>query len=82
MTDPSVPAVIEMVHVALRSYFMTPANEPNLTNPNEVHEAIRGLKVSKVSVPNGISNRALKHLLKLAFSLLAHIFNASSNLYP
>ena len=33
VTDPSVPAVIEMVDVALRSHLMTPASEPNLTNP-------------------------------------------------
>jgi hypothetical protein len=43
VTDHSVPAVIEMVVVALRSYFMTPASEPKLTNPDEVHETIRGL---------------------------------------
>ena len=62
MTDPSVPAVIEMVNVGLRSYFMAPASEPKLTNPEEVQEAIRGLKVSKSPGPNGIPNRALKHL--------------------
>ena len=28
VTDPSVSAVIEMVDVALRSYFQTPASEP------------------------------------------------------
>jgi len=38
--DPSVPAVIEMVDVALRSYFLTPAREPQLTTSNEVHEFI------------------------------------------
>jgi len=32
-TDLSVPAVIEMVDVALRTYFMTPASEPKLTKP-------------------------------------------------
>jgi hypothetical protein len=36
VTDPSVPAVIEMVDVALRSYFLTPASEPKLTTPDEV----------------------------------------------
>jgi hypothetical protein len=36
VTDPSVPAVIETVDVALRSHFVTPASEPNLTNPEEV----------------------------------------------
>jgi hypothetical protein len=54
VTDPSVLAVIEMVDVALRSYFMTPASEPKLSNPEEVREAIRGLKVSKAPGPNGI----------------------------
>ena len=62
MTDPSVPAVIEVVDVALRSYFLTPASEPKLTNPDEVHEAIRGLKGSKGPGPEGIPNSALKHL--------------------
>jgi hypothetical protein len=76
VTVPSVPAVIEMVDVALRSYFMTPASEPKLTNPEEVQEAIRGLKVSKAPGPNGIPNRALKHLPHRAVSLLVQIFNA------
>ena len=62
VTDPSVPAVTEMVDVALGSYFMAPVSEPKLTNPEDVLEAIRGLKVSKAPGPNGIPNRALKHL--------------------
>ena len=70
VTDPSVPAVIGMDDVALRS--LTPASEHKLTNPDEVHEAIRGLKVSKAPDPN----RALKHLPKRAVSLLAHVLNA------
>ena len=76
MTDPSVPAVIEKVDMALRSYLMTPASEPKLTNPKEVQEAIRGLKVGKDPGPNGIPNRALKHLPQRAESLLVLIFNA------
>ena len=60
--DPSVPAVIEMVDVALRSYFQTPAIEPKLTNPDEVHEAVRSIKFGKAPGPNGNMNRALKHL--------------------
>ena len=76
MTDPSVPAVIETVDVALGSYFLSPASEPELTTPDEVQEAIRGLKVSKAPGPNGLPNRALKHLPKRAVSLLARIFNA------
>jgi hypothetical protein len=76
MTDPSVPAVIEMVDVALKSYFLTPASEPKLTNPDEIQEANRGLKVGKAPGPNGIPNRALKHLPHRAVSLLAQVFNA------
>ena len=41
---------------------MAPASELMLTNPEEVQEAIRGLKVNKAPGPNGIPNRALKHL--------------------
>jgi len=76
VADSSVPAVIEMVDVALRSYFLIPSSEPKLTNPDEVHEAIRGFKFGKAPGPNGITNRALKHLPQRAVSLLAQIFNA------
>ena len=62
MTDPSVPAVIETVDVAPRSYFLSPAGKPQLTTLDEVHEAIRSLKVRKAPGPNGTRNRALKHL--------------------
>ena len=48
--------------MALRTYFLTPANEPKLTNPDEVHETIWGLKVCKAPGPYGTPNRALKHL--------------------
>ena len=73
---PSVPAVIEMVDVALKSYFRTSASKPNLTNPYEVHENIRRLKLGKTPGPNGIPNTALKHLAQRALSLLVRIFNA------
>jgi len=76
VNDPSVPAVIETVDVALRSYFLSPASVVHLTTPDEIDEAIRGLKVSKGPGPNGIPNRTLKHLPKRAVSLLARIFNA------
>jgi len=76
VTDPSAPAVIENVYVALRSYLISPASEPNLTNPEEVQEAIRILKVNKVSGPNCIPNMALKHLPHRAVSLLVLISNA------
>jgi len=74
--DPSVPAVIEVLDVALRSYFQKPASEPKLGNPDEVHETIRVLKDGKAPGPKGILNRALKHLPQRAVSLLVRIFNA------
>ena len=51
MTDPSVPAVIEMIDVALGSYVSSPASEPQLTTPDEFHAAISGLKIWNAPVP-------------------------------
>ena len=76
VTVPSVPAVIEMVNVELESYLQTPASEPALTNPVEVQDAIRGLKAGKAPGPNGIPNRALKHIPMWAVLSLVQIFNA------
>jgi hypothetical protein len=59
-----VPAVIEMVEMALESYFQTPASKPKLTGPKEVHEAVRSLKLGKALGSNGTLNRTLKHLPK------------------
>jgi hypothetical protein len=47
-----------------------------LTNPDEVQNAIRGLKVGKAPVPAGILNRALKHLPMRALLILVHIYIA------
>jgi hypothetical protein len=41
---------------------MAPAGEPELTNPEEVQEAIRCLKANKAPGPNGVPNRVLKNL--------------------
>jgi len=76
VTDCLVQAVIETVAVALRAYFLSPTSEPQLTTPDDVHEAIKGLEVSKTPGPYGIPNRTLKHLPKRAVSLLVRIFNA------
>jgi hypothetical protein len=76
VTDPSVPAVIERVDAGLSSYFMAPAGEPKLIDPEEDQNAIRGVKVSKAPGPNGIPNRVLNHLSQRAASLLVLIFNA------
>jgi hypothetical protein len=65
-----------MVDIALRSYFLTPAREPKLTNPEVVHETIRGFNVSKAPAPNGIPNTALKHFPQRALSVLVLNFNA------
>jgi len=75
VADPSVPIEIEMIDVALRSYFMTPASEPKLTNPEEVQKAISVLKFSKAPDLNGIRKRAMGHFPERAVSLLVLIFN-------
>ena len=76
VTDPPVPAFNEMVDVALRSYFINPASEPQFTSPDEVHATIKGLKFSKAPGPNGILDRVLRHLPKRTVSFFAHAFNA------
>jgi len=76
VADTSVPTVIEVVDVSLRSYIQRPAIEPKLTKPDEVHEAIRGLKVDRAPGPNSVPNRALNHLPQRAVSLQVQIFNA------
>jgi len=60
--DPSVAADIEVINEAMRAYSIAPASEPKLTKTTEIQDAIRGLKVGKAPGPDGISNRALKHL--------------------
>ena len=76
VADPSAPAVIDTVDVALSSYFLSPAGERHLTTSDEVHEAMTGLKVSKAPGPKSITNRALRHLPRRAVSLPARILNA------
>jgi hypothetical protein len=80
VTDPSAPAVIVIVDVVLRSYFMSPADEPKLTNPDEVQDVIRVLKVSKAPGPNAVSNRVLMHLTQRAVSLIVQILTRFSSL--
>jgi hypothetical protein len=60
---PADPATIEVVDMSLRAHLFAPASEPILTNPDEVQEAFRGLKLGKTPGPEGIPNRTLKHLL-------------------
>jgi hypothetical protein len=74
--DPSLPAVIEVVNEVMRAYEYAPASEPKLTSPSEVLEAIKGLKVGKAPGPNGVRNRALRHLPKRVITFLTKLFNA------
>jgi hypothetical protein len=76
VNDPSVPAVIEVVNEAMRAYSFDPASESKRTNPKEVEDAIWGLKVGKAPGPDGISNRALKHLPLSVASLLVVLLKA------
>ena len=76
VTMPSEPATIEMADVALRAYPFAPASQPMLTKPDEVEEAIRGIKVGEAPGPDGVPNRALKHLPLWSISLLVTLFSA------
>jgi hypothetical protein len=76
LTAPSFQAVIELLDMQLDSYFQTPAHEPMLTNPDEVQNAIRGLKVGKAPGQNGIPKRSLKHHPMREVILLVQIFKA------
>ena len=57
-----VPTVTEVVNVTMRAYPFAPASELTVTNPKEVQDDIRCLKVGKAPDPDGIPDRALKHL--------------------
>jgi hypothetical protein len=76
VTDPTVPAIIEVVNEMMRANSFAPESAPTLTNPMEFQDAIRGLKVGKAPGPDGIPNRALKHLPLSVISLLVVLFNA------
>jgi hypothetical protein len=76
VNDPSVPAVIEMVNEAMRTYVYAPASEPKLISPSEVLHTIMGLKVGKAPGPNGTPIRVLRHVPKRAITFLTKVFNA------
>ena len=84
VNDPSVPAFIELVNESMRAYSFVPPSEPEFTNPKEVQDDIRSIKVGKAPGPDCIRNRALKHFLLRFFSLLVVLFNAifRSQYYP
>jgi hypothetical protein len=68
--------VIERVDEDLRAYSYEPASEPMLTDPAEVQDAIRGLRISKAPGPDITPNRALKHLPQRVILLLVALFKA------
>jgi hypothetical protein len=76
VTDPSVPAFVEVFNEAMRAYSYAPESEHQLTKPVEVQTAILGPKVRKAPGPDGIPNRALKRLPLSVVSLLVVLFNA------
>jgi hypothetical protein len=77
VNDPSDPALIEKLTEAPQAYSYALASKPQLTNPMEVQDTIRGLKVGKAPDPNSFPTRALKHLPQRAISLLVALLNAS-----
>jgi hypothetical protein len=62
-----------MDEMELRSDIISCANEPKLTNIDEVQ---KGISVGKATDPSGLPNRALNHLLHLVVFLVVQIFNA------
>jgi len=78
VNDSSEPTVIKTVNEAMRAYEHAPTSEPKLTSRSEVLHAIKGLRVGKASGPNGILNRALKHLSKRAITFLTKCLTHSS----
>ena len=56
--------------------FLKPCQRTPFNHPWRGSRSHQGLKVSKAPGPNGISNRALKHLPKRGVSLHGRIFNA------
>jgi hypothetical protein len=62
LKDPPEPTVIKIFDEAMRAYTLALASKPKLNNPAEVQDGILVLKFGKAPGPNGIPNRALKHL--------------------
>jgi len=69
-----------MIDVELRSYLITPASEPKLTNPDVLQESIRCIKVSRALGTKRIPKRATKIFSQRTVSLLIQIFKAITNL--
>jgi hypothetical protein len=76
LNDPSSPAGIEKVDELVRAYEYAFASEPKLTSPSEVEGVTKGLKSVNTQGPNGVPNRALKHLNKRDITVITNLFNA------
>jgi len=70
-TDPSVPAVIEMFNVALRSYLPNPVRERKLSISSGSHRVSQGRQDSG---PKRYPKQCLKHLPQRSVSIQAKIF--------
>jgi hypothetical protein len=70
------PEVTDALDEVMRAYEYAPASETKVTSPSEVQEAIKDLKVGKAPGPNGVPNRALKHLRKRDITFITKLFNA------
>ena len=74
VNDPLDPTVIKMVDVTKYVLLFT-CSRAEFSQPIEGLEAIRGAKVGKAPGPDGIPNRALKHLSHDLILLLIAPFN-------
>jgi hypothetical protein len=86
VADPSVPAVIETVDVALKSYFEAPPSEYKLTNLDGFHKAIKDLKFGMSREAsysaNGISPCPDLQICPTYPSLPLFVEERSGDLYP
>jgi hypothetical protein len=71
VNDQLAPAVIDVVKQAM----CAPPRELELTSPSKVLDSIKGLSVGKAPGPNGVPNRILRRLPKLAITFLMKVFN-------
>lgn len=79
---PNLANKLDKPNVNFDSYLYEPATSSmffNPTNPNEIIEITKSLKLSKSKGHDGISNFLLKQIIHSIASPLTHIFNLSIN---
>jgi len=75
LNEPPVPAVMEVVNEAMRTYSIALANQSKLANLTGVQNTIRGFKFGKAPGQNGVPNRKLKHLPLSPVPILLVLFS-------